>query len=292
MSQLSETYPWMTETRYMGPARVLEIEETGPYIHVQLENAFENREIRARKAISCELHTGDNVLVMGEDPDQMYIIGILEQEAVKESSGKSIILEGGTQAALDGQSLKIFSHKKELLFEYDEKNGKAKINLESGDIEFVTRNGNISLAAGKDILLNGQTIGITSRKGMVMGVLDKLGKLRSALTMKPDDLHLNSHEVAIEAEKGDLQINETEITGKKLNAYLDSSKVTIGRMETFAQTIISKAKNIYNTVEQLSQLKTGRMRTLVENTFYLKSRKSMLKSEEDFKVRAEKIHLG
>jgi hypothetical protein len=49
---------------------------------------------------------------------------------------------------------------------------------------------------------------------------------------------------------------------------------------------------MYNTVEQLSQLKTGRMRTLVKSTFHLKAKNSMLKSEEDFKVRAEKIHLG
>jgi hypothetical protein len=292
MSPFTENYPWLTDTRYLGPARVLEIQESGSYIQVQLENASDNKVIRARKAIAGQLHPGDSVLVMGEDPDHLYIIGLLEQKGVNTSSGNRIVLDGGTQAARDGQSLKIFSRKKELLFEYDEKNGKAKINLESGDIEFVTRNGNISFAAGKDILLHGQTIGITSRTGMVMGVLDKLGKLKSALTMKANDLQLNSEEVAIEAQKGDLRINETAITGKKLDANFDSSKITTNRLETIAQTIISKAKNMYNTVEQLSQLKTGRMRTLVKNTFHLKAKNSMLKSDEDFKVRAEKIHLG
>ncbi len=292
MSPFTEEYPWMTETRYLGPALVLEIEESGSYIQVQMENVHDNNVARARKAIAGPLHRGDSVLVMGEDPDHLYIIGLLEQEAVNKSSGNSIILEGGTQAARDGQCISVFSRKKELLFEYDEKNGKARINLESGDIEFITRNGNIRFAAGKDILLNGQTIGITSRTGMVMGVLDKLGKLKSALTMKANDLQLNSQEVAIEAQKGNLQINETTITGKKLDANFESSKITTNRLETVAHTIISKAKNIYNTVEQLSQLKTGRMRTLVKNTFYLKSKKSMLKSDEDFKVRADKIHLG
>jgi len=301
MSELTENYSWMTDTRYMGPARVLEVDESGSYVYVQLESDFDDHEIRARKAISCQLNSGDKVLVMGEDPDHTYIIGVLEQNAVEEPAVNRIFLDGGTHAARDRDSVKVYSRKKELLFEYDEKKGKARVNLESGDIEFVTRNGNINFVASKDILLNGQTVGITGRTGIVMGILDKLGKLKSAFTLKENTLQLNSNEVSIEAQKGDIEISETTITSKKLTANINTSKLTVNRMEskltvnrmeTIAQTIISKAKNIYNTVEQLSQLKTGRMRTLVENTFHLKSRKSLLKSEEDFKVRAEKIHLG
>ncbi len=292
MSELTENYPWMTDTRYMGPAHVLDVDESGSYIYVQLENDFEDHEIRARKAISCQLYSGDKVLVMGEDPDHTYIIGVLEQKAVEEPAVNRIILDDGTQAAGEGHSVKVYSRKKELLFEYDEKTGKARVNLESGDMEFVTRNGNINFVAGKDILLNGQTVGITSRTGIVMGVLDKLGKLKSALIIKSNNIQMNSPEVSIEAQKGDIEISETTITSKNLTANIDTSKLTINRMETVVQTIISKAKNIYSTVEQLSQLKTGRMRTLVENTFHLRSKKTMLKSEDDFKVRAEKIHLG
>ena len=292
MSELSENYPWMTDTRYIGPAQVLEVDESGSYVYVQLENAFEDHEIRARKAISCQLNSGDKVLVMGEDPDHIYIIGVLEQKAVEEPAINRIILNGGTHAVRDRDSLKVYSRKQDLLFEYDEKTGKDRVNMETGDMEFVTRNGNINFVAGKDILLNGQTVGITSRTGIVMGILDKLGKLKSAFTLKENTLQLNSNEVSIEAQKGDIEISETTITSKKLTANINTSKLTVNRMETIAQTIISRAKNIYNTVEQLSQLKTGRMRTLVENTFHLRSKKTMLKSEDDFKVRAEKIHLG
>jgi hypothetical protein len=294
MSELSEKYPWMTDTRYMGPAQVLSVDESGSYACLQLKRDFEYIETRARMAIPapCKLYPGDTVLVMAEDPDHTYIIGILAQKANQLSSTDRIVLENGTHATRDEDSLKVFSHKKELIFEYDKKTGKSTVNLETGDIDFISRKGNINFMAGKDILLNGKTVGITSRTGIVMGIMDKLGKLKSALTIKSDNMDLNSPEVSIEAEKGDIKINETTITAKKLAANIDNSKLTVNRMETIAQTIISKAKNIYNTVEQLSQLKTGRMRTIVENTFHLKSRKAMLKSEDDFKVRAEKIHLG
>jgi hypothetical protein len=276
----------------MGPALVLEVEESGSFIQVQVENDYQISEIRVRKAISTEINPGDTVLILGENPDNIYIIGILEQKELHESSKSRIILEGGTHATRVGESLRVFSRKRELLFEYDEKNGKAKINLDSGDIEFITRNGNINFAASKDILLNGQTIGITSRSGTIVGTTDSQGQINSALSLSKDELSIESQTIGMKAQKGDLQISDTAFTGDKINANIGFVKFFTDRIETFAQTIKSTAKNVYKTVEELYQLKSGRMRTLVKSTFHLKSKKSMLKSDDDFKVRAEKIHLG
>ena len=64
------------------------------------------------------------------------------------------------------------------------------------------------------------------------------------------------------------------------------------RLETEAQTVVSKAANVYQTVEDLTQLQTGRMRTLVEGSCHLKARDAFLKAEQDFKVDGEQIHLG
>jgi hypothetical protein len=83
-----------------------------------------------------------------------------------------------------------------------------------------------------------------------------------------------------------------EMSGRELNVRAASARWIVGRMETLAGTLMEKARNSYRTVEQLSQLKTGRMRTLVDQTFQFKSRKAFLKSEEDFKIKGEKIHLG
>lgn len=292
MSELPEKYPWLTDTRFIGPAHVLEVDESGSVIIVQLNKDFESPEVEAQKAIPGQLYPGDRVLVLSEDSDHTYIIGILEQKTVAGAEVDRLALDGGTYAVRDRDSVKVFSRKRELLFEYDEKECKTRINLDSGDLEFVTRNGNINFVAGRDILLNGHAVGITSRNGIVMGIMDKLGKLKSAFTIKENDLHLQSQLVSVEAEKGDLHINESAIRGKRISVQMDSASLTINRLETTAQTIISKAKNMYHMIEQLSQLKTGRMRTIVENTFHFKSKKAMLKSDEDFKIRAEKIHLG
>jgi len=292
MSELTENYPWMTDTRYMGPAHVVEIDESGKYVQVQIESDFENKEIRARIAISDIINPGDTVLITGDNPDNIFVIGILEQNATNQSSGNRIILEDGAHATGNRQSLKVFSRKKDLLFEYDEKNGKAKINLEYGDIEFLTPNGSINFAAGKGVLLNGQTVGITSRSGAVIGSTDSEGNINSSLSVNNGELSLDSQSIGIIAQKGNLNIKEMTLTGSKVNANLGFVKFIIDRIETSAKTVKSTAKNVYQTVEELCQLKSGRMRTIVKNTFHLKSKKSMHKSDEDFKIRAEKIHLG
>jgi len=66
----------------------------------------------------------------------------------------------------------------------------------------------------------------------------------------------------------------------------------VERFETLAETVIQKAKNVYRTVERLTQLRTARLRTLVDETYQLKSRNAFVKTEEDFKVRADHIYLG
>ena len=86
--------------------------------------------------------------------------------------------------------------------------------------------------------------------------------------------------------------HEIEMESHKLNIKAASARWVIDRMDTLAGTLVEKARNAYRTIEQLTQLKTGRMRTLVDQTFQFKSRKAFLKSEEDFKIKGEKIHLG
>ncbi len=64
------------------------------------------------------------------------------------------------------------------------------------------------------------------------------------------------------------------------------------RIESMADTVIERAKNVYRVVERLSQLKTGRLRTLVDSTLHLKARRTVVSSDEDCKIAAKQIHLG
>jgi hypothetical protein len=254
-------FGWMTETRYLGPAQVLDLDETENRVLLNLTGLPEGNMAWAQVALagSHELAPGDTVLAVGNDLVDLYIIGLMNRKEKSAGALKKIALSGGTYATTTGppqtQKLQIFSKRNELLFEYDEETNKARVNLESGDLEFVTQNGNISFTSGREILLQGQSVGVMAQRGV-------------------------------------FQVDETTYIGKKLLGKVDGVKLIAGRIEATAQSLIEKAKNVYRTVEQLSQLKTGRMRTLVDSTFHFKAKKAFLKAEEDYKIKAEKIHLG
>lgn len=298
MSSLAEKYEWLRTTRYLGPARVLEVDETGDLVNLCLTGSGECGNVWARVAIPSihQLAPGVTVLVVGEDMDDMYVIGLLTRKNASVISSERLDLSSGAYAEVAGPSgaerLQVFSKERELLFEYDEEKGRALVNVDSGDLEFVTQKGNISFRSAQGIHFHGQSIGMTSRWGIRLGIMDAIGKIRSAVTLQPRRMNLSSPEVGIAAQRGEFQIEETEYTGEKLLVKIGFAKLMIQRLETIAKSINLKAKNIYKRVEQLSQLKTGRMRTLVDSTFHFKSRKAFLKSEEDFKVKADRIHLG
>ena len=96
---------------------------------------------------------------------------------------------------------------------------------------------------------------------------------------------MDSSEIGIDAERGEFNVEEAKYTGKRLLSKVD-------RLESIAGSVIAKARNIYQTVEELSQVRAGRMRTMVARTFHFKSKKAFVKAEEDYKIKAEKIHLG
>ena len=69
-------------------------------------------------------------------------------------------------------------------------------------------------------------------------------------------------------------------------------KPTTPTLESIAEQVIEKAKRTYRSVEEVAQLRAGRVRTLVKDTYHLKARKTLLRSSRDFKVKADQIHLG
>ncbi|MBN1850086.1 MAG: DUF3540 domain-containing protein [Deltaproteobacteria bacterium] len=291
MLNLAEKFKRIPRTRYLGPAKVLETEDSGSRMRLLLGGYPLEGAVWARNAIADHnrVEQGDTVLAVGEDPEDLYVIGVLTGKNMPDNNENQIALSKGARAEVEGpkgeQRLKVVSPKNELIFQYDEKNGSCKVSMEAGDIEFVTRKGNITFAAGKEIIFHGRTIGMTGTRGVCLGIMDALGKLRSNLTLQQQGMKMEGPKIGIDAERGEVHIEETKYTGKCLLSKVD-------RLESIVGSVIVKAGNIYQTVEELCQMKAGRVRTLVAKTFHFKSKKAFVKAEEDYKIQAEKIHLG
>ena len=298
MSNTAKVFPLISKSTYFGLAEVRETTEDDGSVYLRLVDLSGQPVVRARLAIpnDQELVSGDEALVAGEDLENLYVIGLLTQKRTPTITSKRLTLANGACAAIEGspesQILRIFSKRKELLFEYDPNAEKARVTIESGDIEFATRDGNIKFDAAGTLQLDGQKIEMASRSAIQLAVKDAIGLARSAFSLGLHKMKFSSPKLGITTPLGEFNLKETRYTGKKFYGKIAYTQLLLGKLETVAKSIFEKAKNVYKTVEQLSQLKTGRMRTLVDSTYYIKTKKSVLKSEEDFKVKANKIHLG
>jgi hypothetical protein len=279
---------------YLGPARIVRVSPEGDRVLLRHEGLPGGPDAWATLALAggSQIRPGARVLALGNG-DDLYVIGVLD--AGRTPGSRKLDLPDGTYAEATGRAgeekLRVMGRGEDLLFEYDPRGGKVRVGLGARDVEIAAA-GSVEFVAGKEIRLSGRSVGITGGSAVTLGIQDALGHGWSSVSLGPRRLGLEGPTVAIDARRGDLRIDEARYTGKRLMATVDVAKLTLTRLETAARTVIGKARDVYRTVERLVQTKAGRMRTLVASTIHVKSKKTFLKSEEDFKVKADEIHLG
>jgi hypothetical protein len=295
VSELIKPHP---DTNLFGPARVLANEKTADTLRVHLLTGDERRVVIARMALPSPVrfNPGDEVLVAGKDAGDVYIIGVLERKDPSTPPPQKIETQSGAFATLDGdgdeQVMRVFSPTGELVFEYDPKAGKSKMTQLNGDFEFVAPHGDITLCAGRDVRLAGRTIWLNSRAGVQLAVQGAAQRLRSCFTISRRKAKIQSTNLEIESQRGEIRIENSRFSGQKMSGNFGQARWVVGRLETTAETIIQITGSFFQKVETLAQLNAGRVRSLIRSTFHLKANKAYMKSEKDFKVDGEKIHLG
>lgn len=139
--------------------------------------------------------------------------------------------------------------------EEDEESGKTIVSVPQGDLDFRAETGNINLDAAKNI-------------------------------------NLNCHEFGLDSAKGDIKITEATYQGRILGMTVERTKLLLGKVNSTIGRLVEKAKNVYRDVENLNQLKAGRMRTLVDGSYHLKGERIIEKAKKEVRIDGEKINLG
>ncbi len=285
---------------YTGPARVLECdpERRSAWLLLGEQGGIDEVKVRARLATPADvvLEVGDVVLTHVPGTGPAYVIGVLDAPRERSPEAAGLDLPDGSRVELRGQGdqtrVEIRSKDRELVLEWDPAKNVARVRVESGDLEFTAKRGDIRFDAAGDIRLRGQAVEIDGRERLRLGVRDAAGRLSTALSLVSQRLQLTAPAVNIEAGRARVHAREIDCSSDRLAARVASAKLRLGNLSVTADQIIQNAKDVYSTVANLSQLRAGRVRTLVESSFHLKSRHTHMKSEMDFKVQAEKIYLG
>ncbi len=250
-----------------GPARVLGQHAEAGCMRVLLEGAAGETEVKAKvsASLAVEPGAGDLVLVAGERAGDLFVLSVLETGFRQAAPTRSLEAKDGARVILEempeSSAIKVFSKRQELLFEYDSATEKVRLHITPGDLEIDVA-GNIRFQSGKTVELSGQ------------------------------EIRLNAPEFGLRSTRARVNVKEMAYAGDRLDAVVKRTRLIMDRVERISKTVIERSQNFYRTVEKLTQLRTGRMRTLVDSTYHLKSRKAYLKSEKAFNIDGEKINLG
>jgi len=132
-----------------------------------------------------------------------------------------------------------------------------------GDAEVVTRNGRLQIAA---------------QKGIDLATVDNIGLVSSGL-----NVHSNGAEVSI---------SRLSYRGSSMFAQIGKIKVLAATIESAARRLTQKIKQSYRTVEDLDQVKAGKLEYRAEKLMAFRGKYSMFTAEEDVRIDGERIHLG
>jgi len=279
---------------YFGPARVIEIDQESGRVLVEPEGAVHAEPSWATIATPgySEFVEHDEVLVTGEEADQWYVIGVIG----KPQRVPRIDIDQGSYAEVSatpaGNSVQVFSAADDLLFEFQPALNRIKLYTDAPNLEVENRTGDLSLRTAGRMRLQAQSIEMDSRYRIEMGLAHAPGTKQARVSLERNQVSLEGEKACINATRGDFRFAELKYTGKRFIGKLAHASITAFRLETTARTMICKARNAYQKVEQLAQLSAGRVRTLVKATYHVKAENTIMKADKDYKVNADKIHLG
>ncbi len=242
-----------------GPAVVLSVDPDSSTSEVMLEAAGHSGDGSGdtRVSVPCtptmELQPGDRVLVAGSPDETVYVLSVLEKSN-RDPESPRLVAHDGSSADLDEDGhIRVRNARGAIVFEYDG----------TCDRSTVHPAGHLEIDADRGMTLK-------SRAG----------------------IRLESRELEIESERARVKLEETKFEGTRIEFAVGLVRTVAGRLETVAKTVISKANGVYAQVTELSQLRTGRRRVLVDSTYELRSEKANLRSKRDFKIDGEQIELG
>jgi hypothetical protein len=135
-----------------------------------------------------------------------------------------------------------------------------------------------------DILFEGD-VSVTVKNG-------DLGFSARKLDLKGHDIALDSKKLDLRSLWGTASINDFTFLGRVFRGNIDAVKIVSKTVTSITGRLIRKARESYRWIENLEQVKVGRLRYLARESLYLKGKRSSLMAETKVKIDGEKIHLG
>ena len=221
-----------------------------------------------------------------------YVVGLLSIPDTPPAAAGVRLPDGASADAVDDRRLRVRDGAGALLFEYDAASGRATLHVPPGGLEIAGGKGDVALTTDGELRLAAQSVRVDGVVGVRLGVGAGLGRVASGLNLSHRGAHLFGASLEVLAGRARVLLRELVYQGARVDATVDLLKLAAERLESAAGTVIHRARNVYRTVQELCQLRTGRQRTVVEEAAHLQAGRIDLRARGDVSVDGDRIHLG
>jgi hypothetical protein len=230
------------------------------------------------------------------DPGRPVAIRAIGRADVPRAQRRLVATSGASTAVTDRdgvEQIEVRDAQQRLVFCFDPVTGKGIVSAPAGDLTLHAPQGNIDLVAGRSIRCRSEEqICLEAGPADPAPPCDVTGTRRSSLVLGPALATLRSGALRLLGQHAEVAIDETSYRGQRLAASLEEAKLVVTRLETVANRLLERAKSVFRTVEDLHQLRAGRMRTIAEQSYYLRGGHASLEADDDMKIDGKSIQLG
>ncbi len=199
----------------------------------------------------------------------------------------------GSSAELDESDvLRIRDRRGAILFEYDPDSGRGRLTLAEGDLSLEAPRGNIELLAGGEVrcLARGD-IALHSASSVSMTASDAAGG-RAGVQVDRRAVAITGERLALTADEAELRLERTRFLGDWVETGIARAELLVDKLESRVGTLVQRASNVFQFVEELHQLKTKRFRVRTEEGMQLDAGHVVMKAREDVDIDGAQINLG
>lgn len=193
-------------------------------------------------------------------------------------------------------TLQVFNEHQQLVFEYDAEAGITRLSIPQGDLELATNNGSIRLKSANEVAIEGRDVNVTASESIGLKVIDLskelLRPVGSSLSLLPHRLKAAAQSLDLGADDATVSASRMNYRGEEFTAVIARASSVFEKVETKAKSIWQTTDNLVSKVKEAAQLRAGRVNQQVDGSIHVKSDKAIHKTKKDFKVQAERIHLG
>jgi hypothetical protein len=199
----------------------------------------------------------------------------------------ALVLDDGSRAEIRAGALELRDAEQRLLVRFVD--GAAEIFAPSRDLKLAAPHGRVILQAATDVSLEaGRDLTQHAARRLELGVNDGAQQL----ALEPGRTHLRAGRLEIEAKDSRLATGTVTLMARSIATTAERMAHDVERYELRAGKLVEKARDTLREVTGLCELKLGRARTVVAGTFGLRTRRTVLESQDDTSIDGKRVLLG